>query len=182
MNFTFRAESDQLISYNRLGVDIKNELRFTAPDRDSYTNAFLFFSSVKWANSLWRLNYIDANLSSLNENDRFELPLNLISNTFTRIGGKADSFFQTSFVKRTKLKFFETRLLTMAERLGAVSNSNFLRLFLADKAVYSSFYDRNTNKTNSVFENLFYSSFFVIRDFDNFYSKDFCGSSRINKK
>lgn len=83
----------------------------------------------------------------------------------------AESFEKAGFSQTQKFKFLGANLPGIADRFHKTEGREFIRLFLANKVMATNYAIKNVSETSSLFETLFYSSFFDVRAVDKFYTK-----------
>lgn len=129
----------------------------------------MFFSSLEWTKALWRAEY-DLKL------DEFEIlgGLSLYESPNSVTAKRPlfpENFEKVGFSRTQKFKFLGINLPGTIERFHKTEGREFVRLFLANKVILANYEIKNFSKSSSLFETLFYSSFFDVRSIDKFYIK-----------
>lgn len=134
---------------------------------DLYTDAFLYFNSLDWADSF------------MFNNTSPDCTTNLVpTSSGFGVRGRQDSLgavsdlIPRSLVGVQDFKFLEVRDVGVVQRLRAVAHVNFIRLFLANRVLSETYREKTRSDRFGLYENLFYSVFFDVCCFDNFFSKD----------
>lgn len=175
LRFTFQdsqlagIDSDFLENFGRSSKLPTNSLWNSNSRVDNYSSAFMFFSSLEWTKALWCAEY-DLKL------DEFEILRGVSlyessSAVLTKRPLFVESFEKAGFSRTQKFKFLGINLPGTVERFNKTEGREFIRLFLANKVILANYEIKNFSKSSSLFETLFYSSFFDVRSIDKFYIK-----------
>lgn len=76
-----------------------------------------------------------------------------------------------SFIGTQNFRFLETRGVSVLQRLHISANTNFIRLFLANRVLSVTYGKKTRSSQLALFENLFYSVFFDTYRFEGFFNK-----------
>lgn len=159
-------DQDFLENFKRSSNRSENSFWSSGSRVDSYSGAFMFFSSLEWTKALWHAEY-ELNLESF----KGFAGASLYENTVTEHSLLNESFEKAGFPATQKFKFLGINLPGIAERFHKTEGREFVRLFLANKVISTNYTIRNASEASSLFETLFYSSFFDMRAADKFYTK-----------
>lgn len=134
---------------------------------DMYTGAFLFFSSVEWTKALWGADY-----GFSFENFSEEAGPSVCSNDQVGVAehnGLAANFAKSRFLRTQKFNFLGLNLPHVTERFRKTEGRELVRLFLANRVMSANYTNKSLSEGSSLFETLFYASFFEVRVIDKFY-------------
>lgn len=83
--------------------------------------------------------------------------------------GLAANFAKSRFLRTQKFNFLGLNLPHVTERFRKTEGRELVRLFLANRVMSANYTNKSLSEGSSLFETLFYASFFEVRVIDKFY-------------